>query len=87
MRCGNWTRRHGPRALATPTWCGDVFKPLETASLKTIAAFLNSPAGGTLLIGVADDGTMVGLDSDYASLAKQGKDDADRFQLHLTQIV
>lgn len=30
---------------------------------------------------------MVGLDSDYASLAKQGKDDADRFQLHLTQIV
>jgi len=66
---------------------GEVFKPLETASLKTIAAFLNSPAGGTLLIGVADNATVVGLDSDYASLAKEGKDNADLFQLHLTQIV
>lgn len=30
---------------------------------------------------------MVGLDSDCASLAKEGKDAADLFQLHLTQIV
>ena len=73
--------------LRTHAEGGEVFKPLETASLKTIAAFFNSPAGGTLLIGVADDGTVAGLDSDYASLAKEGKDDADRFQLHLTQIV
>ncbi len=66
---------------------GEFFKPLETASLKTIAGFLNSSAGGTLLIGVADDGTIFGLDSDYASLAKEGKGNADLFQLHLTQIV
>ena len=64
---------------------GEEFKPLETASLKTIAAFLNSEHGGTLLIGVADDGTVHGLDSDYASLAKEGKDARDLFELHLTQ--
>jgi type I restriction enzyme R subunit len=73
--------------LRTHTDGGEVFKPLETASLKTIAAFLNSASGGTLLIGVADDGTVVGLDSDYSSLTKEGKDYADLFQLHLTQIV
>jgi type I restriction enzyme R subunit len=66
---------------------GEVFKPLETASLKTIAAFMNSRTGGTLLIGVADDGSVCGLASDYASLHKEGQDDRDRFQLHLASIV
>ncbi len=54
---------------------------IETAVLKTIAAFLNSREGGTLLIGVADDGTVLGLEPDYATLHKDGKDDADLFQL------
>jgi hypothetical protein len=36
---------------------------------------------------VADDGTVFGLDSDYATLHKDGKDDSDRFQLHLTNII
>ena len=36
---------------------GAIFKPLETASLTTVAAFLNSREGGTLLIGVAGDGS------------------------------
>jgi type I restriction enzyme R subunit len=62
---------------------GEVFKPLETATVKTIAAFLNSSDGGTLLIGVADDGAVTGLASDYASLHKAGKDDRDSFLLHL----
>jgi type I restriction enzyme R subunit len=66
---------------------GSVFKPLQTATLKTIAAFLNSREGGTLLIGVADDGTVFGLESDYASLRKPGKDDRDLFGLHLTQAI
>ena len=35
---------------------------VESASLKTIAAFLNSEFGGTLLIGVGDDGGVVGLE-------------------------
>ena len=47
-----------------------MYKPLETAVLKTIAAFLNSRDGGTLLIGVADDGTVHGLDSDYSRCAR-----------------
>jgi len=64
---------------------GELFKPLQTASLKTVAAFLNSREGGTLLIGVADDGSVFGLDSDYATLHKEGKDDRDVFGLHLDQ--
>ncbi len=69
---------------------GEVFKPLETASLKTIAAFLNSREGGTLLIGVKDDGSVYGLQSDYASLRsekKLDKNDRDLFELHLNQAI
>jgi len=62
-------------------------KVMETAVLKTVAAFLNSAEGGTLLIGVADDGSVLGLESDYLALRKEGKDDADRFQLALHQAV
>lgn len=73
--------------LRTGAGTGEVFKPLETASVKTIAAFANSRDGGTLLIGVADDGAVHGLASDYASLHKEGKDDRDRFLLHLGQLL
>ncbi len=66
---------------------GAVYKPLETATLKTIAAFANNRDGGTLLIGVADDGSVCGLAADYVSLHKAGKDDRDLFQLHLVNIV
>ena len=45
------------------------------ACLKTIAAFLNTK-GGKLLIGVADDGGIVGIDRD-------GFQNADKFQQHL----
>ncbi len=72
--------------LRTRQDTGEVVKPLETNTLKTIAAFANSRHGGTLLIGVADDGTVVGVGSDYASLHAEDKDDRDRFQLHLTNI-
>lgn len=66
---------------------GERSKAIETASLKTIAAFLNSAEGGTLLIGVSDDGEPVGMEPDYASLRKEGKDDADLFELALMQAV
>ena len=39
----------------------------EQIIAKTVAGFLNGQ-GGTLLIGVADDGTPVGLDDDYATV-------------------
>jgi type I restriction enzyme R subunit len=73
--------------LRTGAETGEVIKALETACIKTVAAFLNSREGGTLLIGVADDATVHGLASDYASLHKDGKDDRDRFQLHLSQLL
>ena len=37
---------------------------IQLASLKTMAAFLNSRVGGTLIIGVADGGEPVGIDKD-----------------------
>jgi hypothetical protein len=60
----------------------------EAAAIKTIAGFLNSKHGGTLVIGIADDKKTVGLDGDYRSLSGgREQRDADRFQLHLRQIV
>ncbi len=38
-----------------------------------------------MLIGVADDGSVFGLGSDYATLRKPGKDERDLFGLHLNQ--
>lgn len=55
-------------SLRTSTATGEVLKVLETATLKTVAAFANSRAGGTLLVGVADDASVVGLAGDYVSL-------------------
>jgi len=49
-------------------------RSLEGIVLKTLAGFLNSSHGGTLLIGVADDGSVVGLEKDYQSLKKQNQD-------------
>jgi hypothetical protein len=54
-------------------------RTMEEVILKTIAAFLNSQ-GGTLLIGVADDNSIVGLTPDYNTLKKQ---DRDGFELWL----
>jgi hypothetical protein len=47
--------------------------------LKTIAAFLNTE-GGDLLIGVADDGTIVGIEQDQL-------ENDDKFMRHLAQVV
>ena len=49
------------------------------AVLKTIAAFLNTD-GGDLLIGVADDGSVVGIERDQL-------ESDDKFMRHLAQIV
>ncbi|WP_197971843.1 RNA-binding domain-containing protein [Microbacterium sp. Nx66] len=48
---------------------------IESAVVKTVAAFLNSD-GGELLIGVADDGSAKGLDPDLVLF----KDSVDRFE-------
>jgi len=58
-------------------------KALEDVIMKSVAAFNNSD-GGTLFIGVADDGTILGLENDYTSLKEVGK---DYFELHLRNLV
>jgi len=52
---------------------------IEMASLKTIAAFLNSK-GGVLIIGVNDDGESLGLDSD-------GFENDDKFYQHAISLI
>lgn len=47
---------------------------LEGVVLKSIAGFLNSKQGGTLLIGVSDDGEIIGMENDYQTLKKQNQD-------------
>lgn len=62
---------------------GTLNKKLEEVILKTVAAFANSQ-GGTLLVGVADDGEVLGLEWDYHSL---GGGDRDKFELHLRNLL
>lgn len=73
--------------LRTHAGTGETFKPLETSCLKTIAGFMNSNEGGTVLIGVADDGTVRGLEGDYASRPNTDQDPRDWFQQHLAKII
>ena len=54
-------------------------KAVTHAVLKTIAAFLNTD-GGDLLIGVSDNGTVVGIERDQL-------ENDDKFMLHLAQVV
>jgi hypothetical protein len=49
-------------------------RTLEGVILKTLAGFLNSHIGGTLLIGVADNGEIIGLEKDYSTLKKPNQD-------------
>lgn len=62
---------------------GEVNKKLEDVIVKTVSAFANSQ-GGSLLIGVDDDGEVVGIEHDYASL---GDADRDKFELHLRNLL
>jgi hypothetical protein len=62
---------------------GSVNKKLEDVIMKTVSAFANSQ-GGTLLIGVADDGEILGLEPDYHSF---GGGNRDKFELHLRNLL
>lgn len=56
---------------------------VEWAIVKSLAGFMNAN-GGTLLVGVADDGSVVGIDQDY-ELLKKG--DEDGWELWLTDLI
>lgn len=58
-------------------------KKLEEVILKTIAAFSNA-SGGALIMGVDDDGQIIGLENDYKTLKNGTKDE---FELHLRNLV
>ena len=57
-------------------------KKLEDVVVKTLAAFANR-IGGTLLIGIADNGEVRGLDRDYSCLGGS----SDKMQLHFTNLL
>lgn len=56
-------------------------KRLELVVMKTISAFSNAE-GGTLIIGVDDEGNVLGLERDYNHL----KGNRDEFELHLRDL-
>ncbi len=58
---------------------GEKDKRMEKAVLKTLVAFLNSD-GGTLLVGVQDDGEILGVDI-------EGFDNCDKMNLHIINLI
>jgi hypothetical protein len=58
-------------------------KKMEEVIVKTVAALANGQ-GGTLVIGVDDDGKVIGLGHDYLSL---GGADRDKFEVHLHNLL
>lgn len=63
---------------------GSVNRELESAVARTIAGFLNH-TGGSLLIGVTDEGRIAGLDRDYATLHDHDRDGFERFVMSLVR--
>lgn len=61
-----------------------VYGTLEKMVLKTVAAFLNSQ-GGTLLVGVEDDGTVVGIEDDFGTFEAAEDQNVDAWQRNLKQ--
>ena len=65
--------------LRTNLKTGEKDKRMEKAVLKTLTAFLNTE-GGTLLIGVTDDGDIIGID-------EESFDNRDKLNLHMTNLI
>jgi hypothetical protein len=65
--------------LRTNLHTGNKDPRMELAVLKTLAGFLNTN-GGTLVVGVSDDGSPVGIQSD-------GFENEDKMSLHLVNII
>jgi Schlafen, AlbA_2 len=57
---------------------------IEDSIVKTVAGFANGRDGGVLLIGVSDDGNVVGLRNDFKL---QKRNDADGFENWLTTLL
>ncbi len=64
---------------------GTIEPVVEKSILKTIAAFLNSYKGGTLVIGVEDNKNVLGVEYDFPALGK--KQNLDGYELHLRNLL
>jgi type I restriction enzyme R subunit len=58
-------------------------KDLEKVIMKTLAGFMNSE-GGQLIIGVEDNGNVLGLENDYQTLQNGNR---DKFETHVVQLI
>jgi len=65
--------------LRTNIHTNEFDRKIELSALKTITAFLNS-GGGTLLIGVSDNGSIHGIEKDHFL-------NNDKFNLHFTNLI
>ena len=79
IRQGETERTEFKSTLRTNLQTGDKDKRMEKAVLKTIVAFLNTD-GGTLLIGVSDDGSISGID-------ESSFESRDKMNLHMTNLI
>jgi hypothetical protein len=61
-----------------------VNKTLEISIAKTIAGFANH-AGGSLLVGVGDEGVVLGLEKDYQTLKRKDRDGFEQFLMTLVK--
>jgi hypothetical protein len=53
---------------------------MEGVILKTVAGFLNSARGGTLLIGVEDNGQACGIEVDYQAFTRERNRNPDAYE-------
>lgn len=76
---GESKRREFKSTMRTNLHTNKQGKEIETAWLKGVAAFLNTD-GGTLLLGVSDDGDILGLEADRF-------ENEDHVQLHFKNLI
>lgn len=63
-----------------------VNRVLEREVLKTLVAFLNTK-GGTLFIGIEDNGEVYGLENDFCNVPGSSKEPKDKFLLYLDSLI
>jgi len=64
---------------------GDRDEEIERTIVRTVAGFLNAE-GGTLLIGVGDDGAAIGLENDYKLVKGRGRDGFENWLTDLLEV-
>ena len=63
---------------------GGTNKALEQVIVKSVSGLMNAQ-GGVLLIGIADDGSVIGIEKDVQALPK--RQDLDYYENHLTTLL